>query len=253
MNKNISLIFSLVAVLAIVMVYSFNNKSNALHKTSYSKNMGFAVVELFTSEGCSSCPPADKVVAKLLSKQLENVYILCFHVDYWNRLGWNDPFSQAAFSARQKKYSTYLSLDGVYTPQLVINGILEFVGSNAGKLNAVVENSLRNGEQSGLSIEAKEKDNTITVYYTLNGAEPVFLNLALVQPEASTVIRSGENNGKTLNHVNIVRALDIIDVKGKGYLTIDIPKEIEEIPLKLVAFTQSKQSFKILGADSKNL
>lgn len=252
-HKNVLLIFFIIAISFITAGYSFNPKSNASEKIIVSKNMGFAVVELFTSEGCSSCPSADKNVAKLLSRHIDNVYILSYHVDYWNRLGWKDPFSHAAFTARQSQYSRFFSLNSIYTPQVVVNGRSEFVGSNDIKLNAVVENNINNGVRSDLHIETERKGNMLTVHYNVSHPEPVLLNLALIQPEATTSVKSGENGGKILHHVNIVRALNIIDVKGNGYLTIEIPKQITAIPLQLIAFTQSKQHLQILGADSKNL
>lgn len=251
--KIVSLILLMLTVLAIGAGYSFNYKSNALPKMSHSKNTGFAVVELFTSEGCSSCPPADEAVAELLSKQLENVYILCFHVDYWNKLGWKDPFSQSLFSARQGKYARVFSLESSYTPQVVVNGTSEFVGSNESRLNATVKNSLNTEAQSAISISTKKLSSTVTVTYNITGTDVVLLNLAFVQPEASTVVKKGENRGRTLHHVNIVRALHTADVKGAGNLTIDIPKSLTDVPLQLIAYTQSKQSFKVLGADQKKL
>lgn len=102
--KRAAVVSLIVLVIASALLYSFGCKSNASPQVQKA-DAGFAVVELFTSEGCSSCPPADAAVATLLSKRAANVYVLSFHVDYWNRLGWNDPFSQAAFSARQRTYA----------------------------------------------------------------------------------------------------------------------------------------------------
>jgi len=249
----VSLIFTLTVISLIVINYSFNYKNNTSQETSDRQNTGFAVVELFTSEGCSSCPSADKNVAKLLSRHIDNVYILSYHVDYWNRLGWKDPYSHAAFSARQGQYSRSFSLKSMYTPQVVINGRSEFVGSNEVKLNAVVENSISNGVRSGLQIETERKGNMLIVHYDVSHPEPVLLNMAFVQPEATTSVKSGENGGKTLHHVNIVRALNIVEVKGKGHLNLEIPKQITGIALEFIAFTQSKQQLQVLGADSKIL
>ena len=89
----------------------------------------FAIIELFTSEGCSSCPAADKTVAKLAQEFAGKVYILGFHVDYWNYLGWKDAFSDSKYSERQKEYAAVFKLDGVYTPQVVVNGSRELIGS----------------------------------------------------------------------------------------------------------------------------
>src|ERR1700712_5296387 len=111
--------------LVTIALTSFINKK---HTTTTSGDKGFAVIELFTSEGCSSCPPADAVIAKVEKESADKpIYILAFHVDYWNRLGWKDVFSSAAYSARQNQYAQWLNLSSVYTPQVVVNGRTEFV------------------------------------------------------------------------------------------------------------------------------
>ena len=112
-------------------------------KVNTEADKGFAVVELFTSEGCSSCPPADALVAKVQKESAgKPVYILAYHVDYWNRLGWKDAFSDAAYSARQKQYSHWIKGAEIYTPQAVINGRKEFVGSQEGTLRSTIKADL---------------------------------------------------------------------------------------------------------------
>src|SRR5579859_6695441 len=113
---------------------------------------GFAVVELFTSEGCSSCPAADALVATVQKEDKDlPVYILSFHVDYWDRLGWKDAFSDAAYSDRQREYARWLRLSSVYTPQVVVNGHQEFVGSDAVKLREAISNGLQATPKASLS------------------------------------------------------------------------------------------------------
>jgi hypothetical protein len=248
----VSLFILLIAVSAVALVYSFSNKSRMMPQTKTSVHPGFVVVELFTSEGCSSCPPADAAVARLLSKNRSNVYILSFHVDYWNRLGWTDPFSQAAFSARQRQYAQFFSLDGVYTPQVVVNGTSEFIGSDEDKLSKAIETDLNGEPVSSLSIQTERNGNTVTVMYG-TAQRGIHLNVALIQPEATTVIKRGENSGRTLHHVNIVRALQTIDAEEKRYLTIEIPKALTDVPLQVIAYTQSKETFKILSARQQTL
>jgi hypothetical protein len=99
---------------------------------------GAVLIELFTSEGCSSCPPADRLLEKLAAENNDKVYVLSFHVDYWNYIGWKDPFSQARFSQRQRNYARQFSLESIYTPQMVVNGVAEFVGSDEQKLRAAI-------------------------------------------------------------------------------------------------------------------
>jgi hypothetical protein len=209
---------------------------------------GFSVIELFTSEGCSSCPPADDLVAKILAEKQKDVYILSYHVDYWNRLGWKDEFSKAAYSNRQRQYANHLSLNSVYTPQIIVNGAEEFVGSNETRLrNALLKSTTDN--TSPIEINAiKTECKTVHVSYHLVDAKSVLLNIALVQPEAITMVKSGENAGRKLHHVNIVRELTTLDLNtNSGKLEIVIPDEVIDAPLKLIAFSQQKSTFKIMG------
>ena len=249
-KKYIVIAFS--AVVSILTAYGFMNLDKKAVRSLPATN-GFAVVELFTSEGCSSCPPADEAVAALLAKNIKNVYILAYHVDYWNRLGWEDQFSKPEYSQRQSQYASVLGLSSVYTPQVIVNGSSEFVGSDEDKLNGTVEDNLQTDIKQNVNINAVRVDNTITVDYSTGGNDEVLLNLALVQPEATTSVKRGENGGRVLHHVNIVRVLKTIDAKGEGKLTIDIPSELSNASLQLIAYTQGKDNLRILGADQKTL
>jgi len=124
---------------------------------------GFAVLELFTSEGCSSCPPADELLARI-QKECGNrpVYILAYHVDYWNRPGWKDSFSKPGFSKRQYQYSHQLNVQ-VYTPQLIVNGQAEFVGSDAPAITSAIENALGSKTSTMLTLEAEQKGNQVHI------------------------------------------------------------------------------------------
>jgi hypothetical protein len=249
-KKYIIIAFS--AALLIFTAYGFM-MADKKAATTLSATNGFAVVELFTSEGCSSCPPADEAIATLLAKNIKNVYILAYHVDYWNRLGWKDQFSKPEYSQRQSQYASILGLSSVYTPQVIINGSLEFVGSDEDKLNETVEDNLQTVIKQNVTINPVRLNNTITVNYNTGGNDEVLLNLALVQAEATTSVKRGENGGRVLHHVNIVRVLKTVDAKGEGKLTIDIPSELNNASLQLIAYTQEKENFKILGADQKAL
>jgi hypothetical protein len=214
---------------------------------------GFAVVELFTSEGCSSCPPADAAIAKLVNKRIDKTYILSFHVDYWNKLGWKDNFSKEAYTIRQQEYARALGLNGVYTPQVVVNGSFEFVGSDENALNNSINKGLNNGKESNIKITAVRKNNFIEIHYDITGNETLFLNSAIVLPEATSVIKRGENGGRTLHHVNIVKQFQIAEAKGSGNLGLELPAELINKPLKIIVYTQAKQNLKILGADEVDL
>jgi len=120
---------------------------------------GFAVVELFTSEGCSSCPPADEILAKIAREYPDNVYVLGFHVDYWDRLGWRDIYSSADYTHRQQKYAQLFNLNSIYTPQAIVNGKHEFVGSNESSLRSAIEEGLAATPPGGqISLSAKCDD-----------------------------------------------------------------------------------------------
>ena len=123
---------------------------------------GFAVVELFTSEGCSSCPPADELVARIQKENSDQpVYILSFHVDYWNNLGWKDPFSSAAYSKRQKEYANRLNLQSIYTPQVIVNGRTEFVGSDEGKMLNAIKSNLQKNSASLMTLKILQKEGHV--------------------------------------------------------------------------------------------
>lgn len=238
-------IFYLVFVIALAAsCYGINAESKT--KKDAVQNKGFAVIELFTSEGCSSCPPADELITKILNEHKEDVYILSYHVDYWNRLGWKDEFSKAIFSERQKQYARSFALEGVYTPQIVVNGSEQFTGSERRLRLSLTKNRQA---QSGLAV-AIEKSNfsAVKLTYTNTGNKPVQLNIVLIQPEAYTDVRRGENSGRKLHHVNIVRELKTIEtIAGSGSIDIELPKELANTPLQLLAFTQQKNDMKITG------
>ena len=157
-----------------------NKNSDTTTLNNNTASTGFAVVELFTSEGCSSCPSADAAVAKLLKSHNSNVYVLGYHVDYWNNLGWKDMFSSAAYTQMQNFYARVFKLSSIYTPQVVVNGTEQFVGSNESKLNATVNNDLQQSTNVKLTVDAAANNKTVTVNYTTD-ATNAKLKIALVQ------------------------------------------------------------------------
>ncbi len=244
---------SVILIAGSIILLSFAIISSKNKHPIVNASKGFAVVELFTSEGCSSCPMADEAIAKLLRKNTANTYILSYHVDYWNRLGWKDQFSQQAYSARQQQYARSLSLEGVYTPQAIINGTEQFVGSNESRLNNAVNNGLNNGMTSNLEITAVRKNNMLVIAYKISGKEAMLLNTAIVLAEATTEVKRGENGGRTLRHVNIVRDLRVTEANEAGELTMELPGELINKPFKLIAYTQAKRSLKVFGAHEVDL
>jgi hypothetical protein len=230
-------------------------EKKSVNKTVVNKqsNEGFAVVELFTSEGCSSCPSADAAVERLLQKNMEHVYILAYHVDYWDRLGWKDPFSKKEYSQRQSAYADKFGQGSVYTPQVIVNGATEFVGSDESKLGKAVGNGLEKAPGNNLEISVKQNDNDVVVNYNIKENSNLLLNVALVQPEATTVVKRGENGGRTLHHVNIVRELNTTSAMTSGTVTIKIPDSESKTPFKVIAFTQSSKDLHVLNAVEQGL
>lgn len=160
---------------------------------------GFAetrhVVELFTSQGCSSCPPADAVLSKLASRP--DVLALGFHVDYWDRLGWKDTLGSAAFSARQRAYAS--RADGqVYTPQAVVNGTNHTVGSNSGSISGLMRSTLP------VEVAIEKGAGSVTVG---SGSGSATLWRVDFTSRAAVPIGRGENRGKTVIYVNAVRGM----------------------------------------------
>jgi hypothetical protein len=160
---------------------------------------GPAVVELYTSQGCSSCPPADAVLGELA--QLPNVVALAFHVAYWDSIGWSDHFALPIAVQRQRRYEETLGLSSAFTPQAVVDGRGSFVGSDKRRiLSAIIE------PRDTIPIELQVAHGELTV--TLPGREGragYEVNLAAYLPQAQTRVGRGENSGRTLTEFNIVR------------------------------------------------
>jgi hypothetical protein len=237
-------------VLPIVLFFSLASficdKQNK--KISVSASKSFAVVELFTSEGCSSCPPADEAVAKLLNVHNENVFVLAFHVDYWNYLGWKDNFSSKAYSERQQQYGQQFKLNSIYTPQVVINGTTQFVGSDEKKLNATVDKDLKQQTTNAIDVNAATNGKNVQVDFKTNASPAEKLNFALVQLHAETKVQRGENSGRDLKHVNVVRDFKTLDGRSSGSLDFALPQNLNPEDFIVIAFTQNATSGTITAA-----
>jgi hypothetical protein len=220
------------------------------------------VLELFTSEGCSSCPPADQLLANLDRAQPVNgvdLIVLSEHVDYWNRLGWSDPYSAPLFSARQQKYASQLSAE-VYTPQVVVDGQFEAVGSNGPKLSKAIGKAAARAK-APLTLTASQADGKIKVHVQWAGAEKlpghVAVYVALAQNEAATQVQGGENSGRELKHVAVVRQMEEVGTLKEGTAfskDITLSYSAKWIGgLRVVAFLQEKSSGRIIGAAQHKL
>src|SRR4051812_44314727 len=169
------------------------------------------VVELFTSEGCSSCPPADELLGRLrqdLAAKNVQVIPLGFHVDYWNRLGWKDRFSSAEFTRRQEQYTHAMKVDGPYTPEMVVDGEVEFVGNDAGRAQSTIRQQASQLETAQVKIALAGADQlTIQVKGPASSNGNALVMLAITEDNLSTNVFSGENGGRTLHHAAVVREL----------------------------------------------
>ena len=215
-----------------------------------------AVVELFTSQGCSSCPPADRLLTETIEdvkKSGKKIYALSYHVDYWNRLGWKDPFSNKTFSERQSKYVSGLNINGAYTPQMIVNGVTEFVGSNKTALTRNIELALNTKALVRFFSVATTllDDKTLKLNYALEGGyKNCSINFALVYLTETTQVKNGENGGRTLTNDNIVTQLKTTNIQsdGIGELNLPLPVGLQKNNTALIAFVQQKNDNKIIGA-----
>lgn len=212
------------------------------------------LVELFTSEGCSSCPPADKVLADLEREQPNpnaEVVALSLHVDYWDSPSWRDPYSQQMFSKRQDIYSASLGGEN-YTPQMLVDGRAPFVGSDAGKAQkAIAEASKAPKAKVELTLENDKLKIKITDAPAHENAT-VFLAIAEDNLAPSNV-RGGENSGRRLAHAAVVRALKSLGMMTAQQKNFEMENAVQLQPdwkkenLKIVVFVQENQTRKIFG------
>ncbi len=222
------------------------------------------LVELFTSEGCSSCPPADALLKLVNGSQTSGgqlVVGISEHVTYWNSLGWSDPYSSPAYTERQNAYSERFHLEGPYTPQMVINGAEQIVGSDRGALLHAVEQEEAESPRLSLRIVSLNMaGNTLTVNFATSGDVPKqgadLMAVLADDSDRSNVLR-GENSGRTLAHVAVARSITrVARLKTAGELTVQIP-----IPASfqanqghhLILFAQTPGNGRVLGIDTKPL
>lgn len=220
------------------------------------KNKQPVLVELFTSEGCSSCPSADRVLTQLEKEQSNpnaDIITLSLHVDYWDRIGWKDPFSSALYSQRQAVYGQAFNLDSNYTPQMVVDGQTEFVGSNMSNANKAITESAKNVKAT---VELQSAENNLKVKISdIPKHENATIFLAIAEDNLSSNVTRGENSGKKLAHTSVVRELKSIGVVTAQQnnftteATVQIQPDWKKENLKFVVFVQENGSRKILGVN----
>lgn len=221
------------------------------------------LVELFTSEGCSSCPPADALLAALDRREPTSgaeAIVLSEHVDYWNHSGWRDPYSSPAYSERQLAYARRHGLDDVYTPQMVVDGVSEFVGSDAHRARAAIEQSAQAqkatvriallGDTSGPLLRVQVGTDALPPSLGTTQADVYF---AVAQNQATSQVLAGENGGRRLHHVAVVRSLNLIGRMSPGAsfrqeLPVNLGKSTSSGQMRFVAFVQEHGQGRVLGA-----
>jgi hypothetical protein len=218
----------------------------------------FAVVELFTSEGCSNCPAAEKVLSDIhadAEKNKKNIFCLEYHVDYWNRLGWKDPYSNFQNTLRQKNYTSVLNEEGIYTPMMVVNGQTAFTGSDAAKAKSAIDAALSvsGSMQLKVKIDSLERDTIFVSFQTSKADNNLFIRVAITEDQLVSKVGKGENAGRTLTHDHVVRVLFSGEVKQMAsQLKIPLKKFVPNKNCGLIAFIQHKQTMKILAATGED-
>jgi len=223
------------------------------------------IVELFTSEGCSSCPPADALLAELQNRQpLGNAEIIALeeHVTYWDELGWKDPFSSSAWTTRQYDYASALHNGNPYTPEMVVDGTAEFVGSRGGMARQEIEKAAGTRKAKVEISEVSPIQNN-SVALKINVEKPASaapkdtaeVFLAITESGLHTSVKGGENVGKELQHSPVLRELKVIGVIGKdgpeGFSAqpaVKLDSKWNEGNLRAIVFVQERKSRRILAA-----
>ena len=228
------------------------------------------IVELFTSEGCSSCPAADRMLARLEQTQpVPGAQVIAIeeHVDYWNQLGWNDPFSSPQYRARQNDYAIAFHAANIFTPQMVVNGAVEFVGSDMNRAyHEIVAAAQAETTQIDLATSPSNRDpDLLDLTLRLTNSKTAKLRdsnvyLAVTENNLATFVQRGENAGHTVRHSAVVRSFGMIgriDPNGAsgGQLvsTLRLPKEWKRENLRAVVFVQERESLHITGANIVDL
>ncbi|ROI06601.1 DUF1223 domain-containing protein [Chryseobacterium sp. G0240] len=253
--KEILYCLSLPLIIVMTMAFKgFSDEKKMEHIKENNMDNGFAVIELFTSEGCWSCPPADELMARLeKDNQNKQLFIMAFHVDYWDHQGWKDRFSKRSFTERQKQYATWLNLNTLYTPQLVINGKAEMVGSETGKILSGIQSVMLESHVQNLSLQAEKSDgrNIQVSYTTSSAAKDTAIGMALVQKHASSQVSAGENAGKALSHVQIVRDFQSRTLQEKDTFSFKLPDTRNN--WQIIAFQQHQKTGEIIDAAAIDL
>ena len=232
------------------------------------------VVELFTSEGCSSCPPADALLQRLAAAGQDGVQVIALgeHVDYWDRLGWKDRFSSNELTARQQTYAARFNIESIYTPQMVVDGRSEFVGSDASAARSAIAKAAaaRHGTIA-VALEggperpaprpvdvARPFQGRVTVTIanlpSISRGDHADILLGITEDHLQSDVKAGENRGRVLAHAPVVRKLttigEVVGESGSAAIELAIAPDWQREHLTIVAFVQERRSRTVLAAAS---
>ncbi len=211
------------------------------------------IVELFTSEGCSSCPPADRLLSSIVNETYPETEVigLSFHVDYWNYIGWKDPYSSKEFSDRQRRYAQKFFNSSIYTPQMIVNGKHQFVGSSRSEWQKAFEKE-SNSDLVSLNVHSIMVDDS-EISLRVNSSKATTINVAIVEKDLSQSVDRGENRGRTLSHDNVVRAFQTKNVEGQENFRLSFPKEVDLAKSSLIVYAQNSRNWYVSGAKKFDL
>ncbi|MFZ0678810.1 DUF1223 domain-containing protein [Candidatus Binatus sp.] len=264
-RKRFGLVPWIVSVATVAAIgFGLFYKAVAFSQTDGAADGAPVVLELFTSEGCSSCPPADALITELGSS-MKSVIPLAYHVDYWNHLGWSDPFSSRQWSERQSDYARAMNLDGEYTPQMVISGGWQCAGSDAGSIERAVAAARSASPLGRTSVQASLADagsrkldvKVNAQLLSTAGTGRLVVMLAIYENGLVSKIGAGENGGREITYDYTVRKLlpaFELDAAQPGSfvqeMTIDLDPSWSLDHLGVAAFIQDPTSLRIEGASS---
>lgn len=214
------------------------------------------VLELFTSQGCSSCPPADILLDKVKNEFDNSVFPLSYHVDYWNYIGWIDPLSKSKYAEKQRAYNIKFKNRSNYTPQIVVNGMEHFGGSNSSKLHSAINNSSKEKTTNKINLTKawSDKKSVSFEYGILGSKKDKTLRAILVLDQRTTDVQREENRNRKLTNSNIVVAEKTISVTGLGGKSFILIPEIvnSDEKISLVLLLENKD-YEITGAAKSTL
>jgi len=262
------LVLTGLAAIAIVglLILPRSGTASANHGLSSSEHHAAVLVELFTSEGCSDCPPADQLLEKLdRSQPIDGTEVIALseHVDYWNNIGWRDPYSSGQYSERQGAYAHQFGLSSVYTPQMVVDGKAQFVGSDEGEAIQAIESASRSAKLP-VSLSSLRSEADKLVLHVDAGPFPPSMQksaanvlLAIADETDQSSVTRGENAGRNLKHVAVLRSLTSVgelDTAGtfSREVTLNFNRDKTQ-KLRVIAIVQEPRTGKVLGVELARL